>query len=104
MSGWRKMLGGTWWGPENKSPPSSQELWRPDSFATVCTLWRRHPSPGGKSGRKAFRIWVRGQIQGSKARLDMALYETARNSVKDAPPEPWAVHEVGPTPEVAPTQ
>lgn len=47
---------------------------------------------------------MRGQIQGSKARLDMALYETARNSVKDAPPEPWAVHEVGPTPEVAPTQ
>lgn len=42
---------------------------------------------------------MRGQIQGSKARLDVELYETAGNNEKDAPPEHWAVNKVGLTPE-----
>lgn len=46
-----------------------------------------------------FRIWVRGQIQGSKARLDMKLCEAAGNNEKDAPPKHWAVDKVGRTPE-----
>lgn len=42
---------------------------------------------------------MRGQIQGSKATLDMELYEAAGNNENDAPPEHWAVDKAGPTPE-----
>lgn len=43
-----------------------------------------------------FRIWVRDQIQGSKARLDMELYATAVRRTPHLSPEQWmkgALHQ-----------